>query len=145
MLQTKGMHGASTARKQQGTGTLPPCCFALCGPNHRLATSVSCLGATPALNLLLSCSKQLFGRNLLRPQDCVLLCLLQPLGKGQLLCMKVEAIESVMEDEMFQFSAADPEKRKVYDAYGEEGLKAGAPPPVSTLACTCTCVLHLLS
>eukprot|EP00891_Asterochloris_glomerata_P005248 jgi/Astpho2/5248/Aster-04822 len=24
---------------------------------------------------------------------------------------------------------SDPEKRKVYDAYGEEGLKAGAPPP----------------
>ena len=59
--------------------------------------------------------------------------------------MKVAAVESVMEDEMFQASAADPEKRKVYDAYGEEGLKAGAPPPVSTLACICTCVLHLLS
>lgn len=24
---------------------------------------------------------------------------------------------------------SDPEKRKIYDAYGEEGLKGGAPPP----------------
>ena len=38
---------------------------------------------------------------------------------------------------MSQLPAADPEKRKVYDAYGEEGLKAGAPPPVSPSACTC--------
>ena len=72
-------------------------------------------------------------------------CLLQPLGKGLLLCVKFCPVVPVREGEVSRFSAADPEKRKVYDAYGEEGLKAGATPPVSTLACACTCTSHLLS
>ena len=65
-------------------------------------------------------------------RQCVAV-LLQPLGKGQLLCMILCPVVPVMK---VCISAADPEKRKVYDAYGEEGLKAGAPPQVSTL-CLC--------
>lgn len=39
--------------------------------------------------------------------------------------------------------SADPEKRKIYDAYGEEGLKQGAPPPVSSAACWPSMQPHL--
>ena len=84
-------------------------------------------------SLLLYAVCQLSGRNTWG-HTIVSCCLLQPVVPD-------------MESKVSKSSAADPEKRKVYDAYGEEGLKAGAPPPVSTVACACacTCVLHLLS
>ena len=47
------MHGASTAGKQQRTGTLPPCCFAL----GRAKSQIShlCFMSRPQLQVLTCC------------------------------------------------------------------------------------------